>query len=114
MKKLVFAVLITLLLISSVYAIQEVTTAIYGPFSTNQVSIATTSSTLIKAGNADRNSIMLQVTGSYDVYIGSSSSVTTSNGKLLSVGTAIILDRTKWPIYGIASGGTSTVDYLEE
>lgn len=80
---------------------------------TNQVSVAATA-TLVVAARAGRDSVTVENHGTTDVYVGSSSGVTTSTGILLpgTKGAAITLSYSG-AVYAIVATGTQTVSYAE-
>jgi hypothetical protein len=81
---------------------------------TAQVSVATTA-TLIAAARPGRDTIIIaNVTGTQQVYIGNSASVTAATGFLLpaSIGASIAVDCTS-AVYGIAVTAAQTVSVLE-
>jgi hypothetical protein len=83
------------------------------PFNTGQVAVTGTA-TLIVAANASRSGIQIENLGTTDVWIGENSSVTTSTGHLL-VGTkgASVSFSTTGAIYGITSGASQSVSWLQ-
>ncbi len=76
----------------------------------NRITIATTS-TVIKAINADRRSILIKNNDSVSIYIGDSS-VATSDGYELEAGKSMYLTDNE-AIYGIVTTGTANLAYLE-
>jgi hypothetical protein len=91
-------------------------TSISPSFTTAQVSVGATA-TLIKAQETakDRYSITIRNIGSSPMYIGNSSSVTTSTGYPLNPYEAYTFDRNYGPVYGICGTGLSTTaSYIEE
>ena len=82
-------------------------------FNTNQVTVQSTA-TLIVAQNTGRKAVVITNLGTTAVYIGSSSSVTTSNGQLLPgvVGASISIPQTG-PVWGIAASSTEAVSFMD-
>lgn len=77
------------------------------------VSIGTTAA-VVKAAFFRRESILIVNNhASQILYLGSDSSVTTSNGIPVAAGGSVRL-RTKSDVYGIASGASTDVRYFEE
>jgi len=72
-----------------------------------------TGPTLIRAGNANRVSLMIHNNGSNNIFIGNSD-VTTAMGFVIPAGGAIAGIIVRTAIYGVAVAGTSDVRYLEE
>ncbi len=85
----------------------------YQAFSTGQAT-ATATATQIVAAFPSRSGITITNAGTTDVYIGENSSVTTTTGHLLT-GTkgASLSFATTGAIYGVTSGGSATVTYLQ-
>lgn len=78
----------------------------------NTVSVGT-SATLIRAAASARDAIIVQnAHASNLLYIGTDSSVTTSNGLRVGAGESISVP-TRGNVYGIASGASTDVRYLE-
>lgn len=78
----------------------------------------TTSATLIITANTQRLSLIIENTGTQDLYIGQDALVTTSNGILLEEGDILSEDASgtnqyKGPYYGIVGTSTSDVRYWE-
>lgn len=77
-------------------------------------SVTTTATDLIATDLSGRVQVMLQNVGSKDVYVGSNSSVTTSNGILLAPGSSMVLDADDTiNVHGITASGTASVRYFE-
>lgn len=73
-----------------------------------------TSATLIKAGNSTRRSITIQNNhASQTLHIDGDESVTTASGLKIAAGASFTVEDYNGPIYGIASGITTTVNYFE-
>lgn len=69
---------------------------------------------VIKAAKTTRKSIVVQnVHATQILYVGSDSSVTTSNGLKVAAGASVTLDDYNGPVYGIASGADTDVRYFE-
>jgi len=83
------------------------------PFSTGQATVTGTA-TLIVAANRDRSGITITNTGSTIVYLIENTSGTTATGHYLagSAGASMSFATTE-AIYGITSGGSATVTYLQ-
>lgn len=81
-------------------------------FVTAQAAVGTTA-TLIVAQRSGRDTVVIENTGTTDVYLGNAS-VTTSNGLLLpgTVGAAVSLETTD-AVYGIVASGTQKVCAVE-
>ena len=82
-------------------------------FNTNQVTVTGTATEIV-AENDGRLSVLITNLGTTAVYIGSNANVTTSTGQLLPgvVGASISIP-TKSPVYGITSGGSQPVSFLD-
>jgi hypothetical protein len=82
-------------------------------FNTNQVSVQGTPTQIVPA-NSGRDAILITNTSSTAIYIGASSSVSTSNGHYLpgTAGASVSIPTTG-AIWAISSGGAVTVTYLE-
>ncbi len=81
-------------------------------FTTGQQALTT--ATQIVATNANRSRVTLVNTGTVDTYIGSSG-VTTGNGILLvGIKGAMMVLYHDDAIYGVTSGASSTISYMEE
>lgn len=81
----------------------------------SQVTVGTSAALLI-AGNSKRKSVTILNTDSTAtdyVWLGSSSSVTTSNGFRVAGGESIKIDDTTAPIYAIATTASTVVCLLE-
>jgi hypothetical protein len=93
--------------ISGGVAIKANKTVAHGAVSVNN------SATLVRAENLGRGRCLLQNLGGSDIYVGSSTGVTTANGiKVVADGTMeISFDDT---VYAITPSGTADVRYLEE
>lgn len=76
------------------------------------VSVGNTA-TLIQAANANRSSCLVQNLGAAPIYIGSTNSVTVSNGIEIPVGGSMEVKHTG-TIYGICASGTQDTRYMEE
>lgn len=73
-----------------------------------------TSAAIIKAGRSTRKSVVVQnVHASNDLYVGTDASVATTTGVKLAAGASIEFDDYNGPVYGIASGASTDVRYLE-
>ena len=81
------------------------------PFNTSQVSV-TGAATQILPANTSRSGVSLVNTSAVTVYIGNSTSVTTSTGYPLLAGAAVGFGTTL-SIYGITAGTSATVGALE-
>lgn len=69
---------------------------------------------LIKAGRAQRNSILVQnVHASNDLYVGLDASVSTSNGIKIAAGQSMEIYDGGSEVYGIASGAGTDVRFME-
>ena len=83
-----------------------------GSLANNQVSVTTTSDTVV-AARAGRRALLIVQHGTTDVYLGTGT-VTTTNGVLLKgVAGASISIPTAAAVNGIVASGTQTVSYLE-
>jgi hypothetical protein len=119
MKKLLFFVVLLATPIYSATGVKESATG----FVASAVSISSNSATAIPAtALAGRFKVIIQNTGTYDVYIGSHSGVTTANGFLVSASTAGYHSKLEFPvpsgktIYGLAEShhsGSATIRILE-
>lgn len=79
----------------------------------NQVAMST-SATSIVASNSTRSGLVIKnIDSSIAVYIGTSNSVTSSNGYALAAGESVALSITTNQWYGIAASGTPRVAYIE-
>ncbi len=83
-------------------------------FNTNQVTVQSTSATLIVAKNTGRKAVVITNLGTVAVYIGPNASVTTSNGQLLPgvVGASLSIPSTS-AVWGIAASSTQAVSFLD-
>ena len=83
------------------------------PFSTGQATV-TGSATLIVAANSSRSGLVITNTGSVDCYIIENASGTTLTGHILP-GTkgASLGFTTTGAVYGITSGGSTTLTWLQ-
>ncbi len=83
-----------------------------GSIANNQVSVTTTSSTVVTS-RAGRRSLLIVNHGTTDVFLGTGT-VTTSNGLLLkgTAGASVSIP-TSAAVNGIVASGTQTVSYLE-
>jgi hypothetical protein len=73
----------------------------------------TTSASLIAAGRARRDAILVQnVHATQDLYLGPDSSVATSTGIKVAAGQSILVP-TRADVYGIASGAATDTRYWE-
>lgn len=83
-------------------------TATYGT-----VSIGT-SAAVIKAAHGSRTSLVVQnAHATNTLYVGSDSSVTTSNGVVVAAGASVTFDDYTGDVYGIASGASTDVRYFQ-
>jgi len=87
---------------------------------TNQVQISSTTSTLIVAANSNRRFLAILNNSGQSIYLGSSTSVTESNGFELPTGATLNITRQleqyTGPIYAIAPSSASslpTISYME-
>lgn len=79
----------------------------------NTVSVGTTAA-VIASRRDSRNSIIVQnVHASQVLYVGTDSSVTTSNGLKVAAGESVKIDDYRGVVYGIASGAATDVRFLE-
>lgn len=77
-------------------------------------SVTTTATDIVGTDLTNRIQILIQNLGSKDCYIGSNSSVTTSNGVLLSPGSSMVLDAGAGiNVHGITASGTASIRYFE-
>ncbi|MHA1827079.1 MAG: hypothetical protein ACTSX6_00375 [Candidatus Heimdallarchaeaceae archaeon] len=83
-------------------------TATYGAVSVGS------SPTIIRSSNSARRSLIIQNNSTVDVYIGTDSSVTTSNGLKLLPDTSISITDSTTDWYGVVASGTADVRYIEE
>lgn len=81
------------------------------PFDTGQVSV-TGSATGIVPPNGARTGLLITNPGTVAVYLGNSASVSSATGTYLPGGASINLP-TRAPVYGISSGASQTVTFLE-
>lgn len=83
------------------------------PFSTGQATITGTA-TLIVGANAARSGLVITNTGSTVVYIIENTAGTTTTGQYLAgtAGASLAFSTTE-AVYGITSGGSATVTYLQ-
>ncbi len=79
----------------------------------NQVSVANTA-TLIATARPGRKSVTITKLDAVELFLGSSSGVTTANGDLLpgARGSSVIIDGGS-AVYGITASGTAAVSYWE-
>jgi hypothetical protein len=82
-------------------------------FAVNQVSVLATA-TLIVAQNTGRHAVLITNLGAIAIYIGPDATVTTTTGQLLPgvVGASISIP-SKSAVYGISSGSTQAVSFLD-
>ena len=69
---------------------------------------------VIKAGNAQRKSILIQnVHATQVLYVGDDASVLTTTGIKVSAGESLEIADYNGPVYGIASGAATDIRYFE-
>lgn len=78
---------------------------------TGQVSV-TGAATSIVAVKSDRSGITIVNTGATTVFVGENATVTTATGYPLTAGASVSFSTTG-AVYGITSGGTNIVGYLQ-
>ena len=73
------------------------------------------SATLIVPANNRRRQLILDNTGTADIFIGPDSAITTSNAPSLRAGSTLVFDANfnRGAIYGIVVTGTGTMAYWE-
>jgi hypothetical protein len=81
-------------------------------FATSQATVATTA-TLIVAQRSGRDTVVVENTGTTDVYLGNST-VTTTSGLLLPgvIGASVAIETTD-AVYGVVASGTQKVCAVE-
>jgi hypothetical protein len=73
-----------------------------------------TSAAVIRVAKSGRKSIVIQnAHASQDLYVGTTSSVTTANGVKIPAGQSFSFDDYNGALYGIASGAATDVRYFE-
>lgn len=77
----------------------------------NNVSIGTSAALIVAASKLRAGVIVQNAHASNDLYIGSDSDVTTSNGLKVAAGESILLP-TRAVVYGVASGASTDVRYF--
>ena len=82
-------------------------------FNTGQVSVLATA-TRIVGQNTGRKSVLITNLGTIDIYLGDSPQVTTATGQLLpgTKGATISINATG-PVYGISSGASQNVSFMD-
>jgi|TARA_Y100000310_G_scaffold192960_1_gene192910 quinol-cytochrome oxidoreductase complex cytochrome b subunit len=108
MKRRIIGLSLIFLFITAIAGAEVARTLNYG-----QVSVANTA-TVILAANIRRTSILVKNDGSADIYVGGDSSVTTSNGLIISPGEGVSFPEYYGAIHGIVASGAETASYLEE
>lgn len=92
--------------------IQSFTQSVGTIMNTAAVTI-TIAATLIRAANANRQSVVLRNKGANTIYIGNSG-VTTASGQFINPNDVLTIDRSTAAIYGIVAAATEELRYLEE
>jgi hypothetical protein len=82
-------------------------------FNTEQNALSTTAELIVAANNGRTMAEIKNADAAISIYLGSSSSVSTSNGHLLKAGESFVFQDYDGPIYAIAASGTPTVTILE-
>jgi len=88
-------------------------TVVKGDTSLSVTKTIAATATLIDAGSAGRESVLLYNNGTATIYIGHSG-VTTSNGLPLPVGGSLTVDKNTAALYGIVASGTQNLRALIE
>lgn len=90
------------------------TPTLYTAIKNSAETVTTTAAQVLSTPLADRKEVTIQNEGSQDVYIGSSGSVTTSNGiKISKASSATYLIPASVDIFMVASSGSQSVRFLE-
>jgi len=86
------------------------------PYSTGQVSVGTTATSIFTTGpDPENDGVVVYNGGSVVVYLGGTSSVTTSTGYPLAATTAVTIPTTgaeTLQLYGITASSTATVSFI--
>lgn len=98
--------------VTSTTAAPVINVATTGAATTSQVSVTTTATSIV-AANSVRGAVTIRNQGATDMFIGSSSGVTTLNGLLVKAGESFSTT-TRGAIFGIVGAGSTTVGTWDE